>query len=508
VTFDKAKGQKPYISFRKIGTFRQGLRKTKDDGRTSSRSYTLSVFEHQDGISFSCRSRNAAANGESDFGDHFLYKLKMRINKAGEKRFIFYKIRRGGGLGSVKTSNPNKMRTDLARIYSNTNRKYKNPPIKNESEIFALGIPKAQRARLLSFLRKFLAKNGIKHRNLSGDPFSLMCQLCYPATVGFDEKTIRSVSLGSFFLSDPVRAAMKTNGKKTRKLVFGAIKTCPSSAQSILRIAKYIRLRDSLDHAQKFLEMFVDSQESAVEANETIIDWRLLTLDISAYKYCYHRLTAKQLKVLDRLSIEQIKESFSDYHITDDTFHMIEQLGANNGFNIQEMQYTSIRELHDALANIRRPARGKNAFVDYEFNKEEVNMQLCEALEKRFQHEGYSLTYAKNTAELRKQAEIMHNCSFYYHDRIKAGNYAIFCFSRFNRPEYMFGVWIRPLLNSSIASWTVGLDQAVGKCNKDMDYKVFNSLRDEIIKIAEESGFSIHHRFLWEESARLQDRQC
>lgn len=485
MTFDKVKEQKPYISFCKIGTFRQGLKKTKNGGRTSSNSYTLNAFEHQDGISFSCRSRSAAA-GESDFGDHFLYKLKMRTDKTGEKRFIFYKIRRGGGIGGVKTSNPNKMRTDLAKIYSNTNKKYKNPPINNESEIFALGIPKAQRARLLSFVRKFLAKNEIKYRTLSKDPFSLMCQLCYPATVGFDEKTIQTVSLGSFFLSDPVRAAMKTNGKKTRKLVFGAIKACPSSAQSILRIAKYIRLRDSLDHAQKFLEMFIDSQEGLVDANGTIIDWRFLMLDTSAYTYSYHRLTAKQLKVLDKLSIEQIRESFYNYHITNDTFNMIEQLGANNGFNIQEMQYTSIRELHDALANVRRPARGRNAFVDYEFNKEEVNMQLCEALEKRFQHEEYLLTYAKNTAELRKQAEVMHNCSFYYHDKIKAGNYAIFCLSRFNRPEYMFGVWI-----CSVVQWTVFLDQVVRKYNREIDKEMFKGFGDKIINAIEDYGYDV-----------------
>lgn len=498
---EKIEKKKPYISFKKIGTFRQGLVKTPNGGRVSKNSFTLNVFEHIDGISFNCRSRNSIS-GAINFSDQFLYKLKLRKNKIGESRFIFYKIKRGAGSNGVTTSNPNRMRGQLAIIYSNTNKKFKHSKI-DESDIFKLGIPKAQRVRLLSFIRAFLKKNKIEYKNLSNDPFSLMCQLCYPGSIGFDEQTLQVASFGSFFLKDPVFLSMKTNGKKSRKLVYQVIKKHPKASQSILRIAKYIRIRYSLDHAQKFLEMF------NVRDNCTV-DRRIAISCSDDYKYSYARLSAKQLKVLDKLNIEQIAESMANFHldavIADDTFHMIEQLGGQNGFNLDEIQYTSIRELHDILVNIGRPRESANTFIDYSFDEKNDNMQFCKAIQSEFKSNNlYWIDYAKDTEELRKHAEIMRNCSFYYYDKIKAGNYAIFCISKLDSLKYMFGIAIRDLYSTEGIRKIVMLDQAVGKCNKDIDTDDWNSLSIEIIDAIKKCGFEVHNQS-WEWNVKANVR--
>lgn len=81
------KSKKGYVQYKEIAHFRFGMKNT-EKGKAFSRSYTLLTFEKEDGITFSLRARNG-----SEFSTQYLYKLKLRRNKKGEARFVFYKVR-------------------------------------------------------------------------------------------------------------------------------------------------------------------------------------------------------------------------------------------------------------------------------------------------------------------------------------------------------------------------------------------------------------------------------
>ena len=459
-----AEKKKNYISCKKIASFRSGM-KTTEKGRMSSSSYTLFAFEHENSITFSSRLRSTHG-GESAFGDHFKFQLKIRTLKSGEKRFIFYNLI--GRPTGVRTSSPNQMRSKLAILCRKQEDNRKKPMHKDPNR----GLYLAQERRLLVFLRGFLKRHGVSTRHLSSDPFSLMTQLCYPGTRGFDDSTLRSISVGEFLLEDPVKIILRTNGKKSKRVLFGAIKKNPLMAQGVLRFAKYIRINRSLDHAQEFLEKMTQERLDRFGQEHRFSDGLF-------YEYGAKNLKAKQMKVFDRLSIDAIILALYSNMILNDTFRMIHELNANEGFDFSQIEYNSIRELHDALIELT-PKRRKNSFAHFCFKESNPSIQFCKKLQDEFADDRYSICYATGTKELHQLAGIMHNCAFYYYNRVEKGDYAIFCIKDDGKTKYMFGMnlYYRTDVNCLFAK----LDQAVAMCNAKIDADVENELNDKIQK--------------------------
>ena len=315
--------KKNYISYKKIASFRKGMKAT-EKGKMSSSSYTLFAFEHENSITFSSRYRSKDYKNGSVFNDHFKYQLKIRTLKSGEKRFIFYNLI--GRPTGVRTSSPNHMRCKLAMLCraQEGNRK---KPMHNDPD---RGLYLAQERRLLAFLRNFLKRHGVSTRYLSSDPFSLMTQLCYPGTREFTDETLRTISVGEFLLDDPVKTILRTNGKKSKRVLFSAIKNNPQVAQGLLRFTKYIRINRSLDHAQEFLEKMSQAHLDRFGQERRFHD--------ALYReYGAKNLKAKQMKVFDRLSIDAIISALYSNMILDDTFSMIHRLNANEGFDFSEI---------------------------------------------------------------------------------------------------------------------------------------------------------------------------
>lgn len=445
--------EKSYISLQKIATYRRNLQKT-EKGRAASSVAVLFAFEMHNGIMFSCRIGNKYASGMS-FDDWFLYKLSMKINKNGEKRFVFYKINTNGIVGNnrsrVLTTSPNKMRAKIESISIK--------PVNSKQTI-----PAAQTRRMLVFIRAFLRKHGVSIKGLSSDPFSLMFQLCYPGSACFDESTLRYVSTSRYLLRDPVKSVLKTNGKFSRKLIYQVIKAYPLSINPILSMARYLRTRKSLSHAQHFLREVLDTRYGT----------------FSDDSFCEHRLIyarSSKMRIFDRLGISQLVIAVQHPQTISDIFMMIEQLNGDNGFGFDEIEYTTLSQLHDTLSRLapRSRKRGK-AFKHYMFDVDSDPMRLCALLCERMGDTGYDISYAKGTEELRKQADMMHNCSFFYHDRISSGRYAIFCVNK----KYMFGV--------SLAGIVVKLDQAVTYCNGAIDKDTIIDINSKIEEAIDGSG--------------------
>ena len=143
-----------------------------------------------------------------------------------------------------------------------------------------------------------------------------MTQLCYPGTREFTDETLRTISVGEFLLDDPVKTILRTNGKKSKRVLFSAIKKNPQVAQGLLRFAKYIRINRSLDHAQEFLEKMSQSHLDRFGQERRFSD--------ALYReYGAKNLKAKQMEVFDRLSIDAIISALYSNMIVDDTFSMI-----------------------------------------------------------------------------------------------------------------------------------------------------------------------------------------
>lgn len=456
--FDKLPAQKKknYLNYKKIASFRKGLKVTESGGRRSSAGSSFHAFEHENGITFSCRYRGMDWSGNEGFSDQFKYKLQLRTIKSGEQRFIFYNL--SNRQAGVRTASPNHMRSKLQSLCNAQERARKKP----RTEEFPRGLYKAQEKRLLAFLRAFLRRRGISFRGLSDDPFSLMVQLCYPGTRSFEENTLQKISTGEFVLEDPLKFVLQTKGKKSRRLVYSAIKKHPAGAQTILKMARYFRINRSLDEAQEFLEkvVYVNAEPGT---NAGFIS------DSEYYDYKVRGLSAKQMKVFDPLdakaAVDAIFGANCERNIND-TFRMISQLNADEGFDITRIKYRSIVDLHDALAALR-PRNSKNIkkFEHYEFKKDHPSMEFCRILKENFRAGEYEICYPTGTDELQTYAQIMHNCAFYYHEEIQKKQYAIFCLKR-ERVEYMFGVRLQRGKNQTM---TAILDQAVGHCNKRID---------------------------------------
>jgi hypothetical protein len=468
--------KKSYISCKKIASFRKGMKAT-EKGRMSSSSYTLFAFEHESSITFSSRYRSKDYAGGSSFNDHFKYQLKIRTLKSGEKRFIFYNLI--GRPTGVRTSSPNQMRSKLAMLCRIQEGARKKPMHKDPSR----GLYLAQERRLLAFLRGFLKRHGILTRHLSADPFSLMTQLCYPGTCGFEDETMRSISVGEFLLCDPVKMILRTKGKKSKRLLFAAIKQHPQAAQGILRFAKYIRINHSLDRAQEFLEKIAEPSTDRFGQPKRFTD------PLYSGFYSAKNLRAQQMKVFDRLSLDAIVDSFSSNTILHDTFQMIHQLNANEGFDFSQIEYSTLRELHNALAQLA-PKRRSNSFTHFQFKENGIAMQFCEKLKNSFVHDRYSICYAKGTEELYQQAQVMRNCAFYYYSRIEENNYAIFCIKENDKIKYMFGVHI--YYRKDVNALAAKLDQAVSHCNARIDPEVEDQLNFMIEKAVNPSIIYVH----------------
>lgn len=202
-------------------------------------------------------------------------------------------------------------------------------------------------------------------------------------------------------------------------------------------------------------------------------------IDSGYYDFNISKLSAKQMRVFDRVSIEDIVNQFTLDGSIRDVFRMINQLNANEGFNFTQIEYKTIEELHDALVELT-PGRGRKSnteFKHFEF-KSNLAMQICEKLQNDFVDDRYSICYARSTEELQKHADKMHNCSFFYYGQIRDGLYAIFCVSDSSKMKYMFGIRIRQCLKKN--ETRAALDQAVGPCNSRIDDDIFNELNAKI----------------------------
>ena len=499
------KQPKNCISYKKIATFRSGMKPTENGGKMSNVSHTLFAFEKEDGISFVCRSRSMEHQQGRVFVDTFRYKLKMRTLKSGEKRFVFYSIRPNDrilGQGkAVATANPNDMRSKLILFVIASEKRKKQSSLLYRDGVYTptVLIPDlyaAQQQRMLVFIRGFLRKHGIKFSHLSDNPCSLILQLCYPGTVGFDEGTLRKTSTGEFLLGDPVKLVLRTKGKKSRRLLYEAIKKHPAAANTILRLARYLRINRSLDKAQEFLSLIANERRERVDPRH--------------FQDAIYKLKAKELSFLAPLSEQEIAASVAatNHTYVSDVLRMLGRVQANplqpnrqNGFDVTTMRYRTLRELHDQLVQMlpgQRRGRGGGAyrFEHYEFDTDSAPIRFCALLSERFSSDEYKVVYPKSTEELRDFGEKMHNCSFAYCSEIKDGGFAIFCLAsaETGKLEYMFGYAIRgAFVKGKYASGTVFVfSQAVGMCNSRIDPLKLGELQHRIAEaIATQEEFHI-----------------
>jgi hypothetical protein len=350
---------------------------------------------------------------------------------------------------------PNQLRDKIEQVFVDTRPKNKRS-----------GLPKVQLQRLLSVVRSFLRRNGISYKGLSKDPFCLMYQLCYPGSANFEEQTLLFLGCSRHLRNDPIKEVLRTKGKLSRKLLYEAIKNHPRASNKILILARYIRIHKSLDHAQKFLK--------------AVSECKRYLSDDPFMLYKVPNLKVSQMKVFDKLEPTEFVEIAKDPLTVSDTFIMIEQLGGNNGFNHEQIQYKTLRELHDQLSQMV-PGRGRRghtlAFKHYDFDATMPPMEFCSLLSERMSK--YKVEYAKNTSELEEQAKKMHNCSFFYHSSIASGGYAIFCID----DKYMFGVTLTRAKGGSIVGGVAKLDQAVTFCNRKIEEHELDEMNQEIEKV-------------------------
>jgi hypothetical protein len=451
--------KKEYLNYLKIASFRKGFSNT-EKGKKSKSGFSFHVFEKEDGVVFSCRSRSTSGSPSvSFFQDFFKFKLRVFKTKNGETRFRFYNIMQRIGAPVARTCSPVLMQSKLRQIVIDAERGKRKP--KYNENAFKGGLYIAQQKRLISFLRKFLARHGVSTRGYSKNPLVLLTQLCYPGTKAFSDETISErLSCGQFFLDDPVKLALRSNGKRSRKLVYQAIAASPYAAQSILRMAKHIRITRSLDHAQRFL--------SRISANTN-----LCPHDDTNHAINISRLPAKHLRMLDAFSEDALYEAFIDeISFFIDSMLMMRDMNAENGFGLGDIRPRTIHELHDTLIDVSPNRKRKKRFNDYSFSEDLVSIKFCKTLAANFGDGIHSIEYAKDTSQLRKQAEKMHNCAFGYHSAISNGGYAVFCVKKYDSLFYMFGV--------RLYSKHATLDQAVSHCNGSIDPVVLKELNVKI----------------------------
>jgi hypothetical protein len=457
--------KKPYLKIVKIGVYRKGLTKT-EKGYKANQVRSFLIFEKENALVFSFRH---AENGRQFF-TAATFMLKAFETKAGEKRFRFYKL--GSPQHPVQTTSPNRFRSIV-------------------NHFSGYEFPKSHARRLLSAVRAFAKKNGVKTKYMSDDAIDLIIQLCYPGTIGFDHLTMLNVTTGKFLLGDPTKLALATNGKRSKKLVYQAMKLHPAGVQTILRVAKYLRVNRSLDDAQKFLQAVIDCDRVT---GSRLFDHSLTDSRRRKEKHVQD-FSAKTMKILDPLSTEEICNYFSSARIfyLNDSLMMINQLSLNReGFDYTAIQYRTIQQLHDALVEMsgrRRGAGGRSVvpFEHYEFEPTSEPMKACRSLAEKFNDDStpYRIIYPHGTLELQQYADKMKNCAFFYKDRIRMGEYIIFCIEEKQgdgeyKMKYMFGYRIYYVPNGGDCRFYISLDQAVGKCNADIDLKVSKLLISKI----------------------------
>jgi hypothetical protein len=499
ITTTKAK---PYISYEKIAIFKYKMARTEKGMRPQSSS-TFTAFERENGVSFNCRSANHMTTDDtSKFVTTFAYAFKMYKNRKGETRFKFYRTP-ARNHGRPRASSPEHMRTNLASMLMNSQRKYRRPVIPPEQ--VRLGLCKVQMKRLYKFVKAFLDKHGVNYKYLSKDPFVLMSQLCYPGLAVLDDTTARNCVPGEFFLKDPLKLTLRTKGKKSRKLLHEVLEEAPNSCQSVMRMLKYLRINRSLDEAQKFMELLLAPHNYQLVPNcrTTRVGRYDHAEGILGSTYSIKNFTAKQMKIFDPVSLESIVTVMTGQRqILRDTLMMIDANKENDpNFDYTQIQYRTILQLHDALIGMRpRPARrglrGYNpvltfheriqspSFINTEFDEDSVHIQFCRALESGFSHEQFVITYAKNSAELSEQSQAMHNCSFGYRGDIASNNFSIFCVSdaETKKPVYMFGfnAYARSTDDTGNGVAIMQYAEAKAVCNKMIPREIMGDLLERI----------------------------
>lgn len=462
---------KPYLAATKIGVYRTGKYKTEKGWRANNVK-SLIVFEKENILTFSIRQLQGSA-----FQYVAIYKLCAYLTKSGETRFVFYRFI-GNNFQSIRTSSPNSLRS----VFATLNKKP--------------ALPKIHLQRLYQVISKFAKKYKVKTKHLSKDPVSLLVQLCYPGTINFNEDTLSRVSLGKYLKQDSVKLCLNTNGKYSRKLLYQAIEKSPYSAQFILTIARYYRIHNSLDDAQKFIHAFIQASDQRFNCIGTRItgfiefDFYSSTSSSIQNKPASFFKFLKQIPVIGPGSLIHYMENNRTFYIRD-TFRMLEDLNGNQGFDITNIVYRSLGELHDALAAVHPTTnrrKVKNTFTHYDFDPDSTSMQICEQLSSFFNNQQrwindsiYRMVYPKGTKMLLDQANEMHNCSFYYRDDIKNQSYIIFCLQKYLlsscewKTQYMFGYRVQQQWGlakenkNPLQLVSLVYDQAVGKCNKTIE---------------------------------------
>lgn len=475
---------KPTVKTTKIGVYRKARYQTEKGWRARNiRSFN--IFEKDNLLTFSIRQLAG-----SSFQNLGLFKLRAYQTKTGETRFIFYKFI-GENFKTIRTASPLSLLSVLHTLSK------------------VPSIPRSHQQRMLKAIRQFVHKYKVNTKYLSKNPICLLVQLCYPGTRNFTDDVLLKVSLGRYLKQDPTKLCLNTNGKYSRKLIYKTIEKYPQAVQFLLTVARYYRIHRSLDAAQKFLSEAVAIQPQ--RRRQALVDiftrmyfeWDFYTPRQGQSYYSIQDAPASLFKFLDKIpvagpgSLIELMLTYETFYIRD-TFTMIQELNADRGFDISALEYSSVRELHDALVDIA-PARNRKLnkkFCHYDFNPEKLPMQICHKLKESFNalsDSRYRLLVPTGTKELANQAEIMHNCSFYYKDDIRHETYIIFCIQEYIeqtsewRTRYMFGYRIVQhwdMKDNKIKRLSLEYDQAVGKCNKPIEpglHQYFVSRLDEIM---------------------------
>lgn len=475
---------KPTVKTTKIGVYRKARYQTEKGWRARNiRSFN--IFEKDNLLTFSIRQLAG-----SSFQNLGLFKLRSYQTKTGETRFIFYKFI-GENFKTIRTASPLSLLSVLHTLSK------------------VPSIPRSHQQRMLKAIRQFVHKYKVNTKYLSKNPICLLVQLCYPGTRNFTDDVLLKVSLGKYLKQDPTKLCLNTSGRYSRKLVYQTIEKYPQAVQFLLTIARYYRINKSLDVAQKFLSEVVVIQPQRRRYalidifSRMYFEWDFYTPRQGQSYYSIQDAPASLFKFLDKIpatgpgSLVELMSTYETSYIRD-TFTMIQELNADRGFDISALEYRSLRELHDALVDIT-PTRIKKLnkkFSHYDFDPEKLPMQICHKLKENFNalnNGHYKLIVPTSTKELADQAEIMHNCAFYYKDDINNQNYIIFCIQEYSqqtnewKTRYMFGYRIVQhwsMRDDQIKHLSLEYDQAVDKCNKPIEpglHHYFVSQLDEIM---------------------------
>jgi hypothetical protein len=515
---------KPEVKVTKIGVYRTGKYKTKT-GWSARNVKSLMVFEKDNILTFSIRQLISTINR---FEHVAIFKLRAYKTKSGEQRFVFYHFS-GTGMSTIRTTTPLKFYSILSTLVKSGK------------------LPKVHQTKLLRVITAFVKKYNIKTKYLSKNFIHLLIQVCYPGTVNFNDQTLAKISTGRFFKSDPTRLVLGTQGKYSKKLIYQAIEICPSCTQSILRLAHYYRVHRSLDEAQRFLKEYIDLM--SLPGNHYVYPRTRVFYEWDFYgsnNKSFANIPSKQLEFLKALPStgpNSILHALQNHNITyfRDALGMLEEQSKDESFNLADIQYNSIIELHDALvekqlATVGTKKKKKPQFEDYEFDVESPQIKINQQLADTFNNvDGmyrevlcptknkplkWRFVFPSGTKELEQYAVQMHNCSFGYRDSIKSHTYILFCIQEMTSQElfktrYMFGYtvygkqWKR---NEDTGKkylptdFDLYYDQSVSYCNNPIEQETSKLLKNIIKEIASSIDvFVKDESLLWMGACRYED---